>query len=47
MALAECRFKAEGSAMTVRKAKQELKRAVEFRAELMRQIDGQNFAFDA
>jgi hypothetical protein len=29
------------------KAEQELKLAVEFRAELMRQIDSQNFAFDA
>jgi hypothetical protein len=29
------------------KAEQELKEAVEFRAQLMRQIDGQNFAFDA
>jgi hypothetical protein len=29
------------------KAEQELNEAVEFRAELMRQIDGQNFAFDA
>ena len=30
-----------------RKAEQELKKAVKFRAELMRQIDGQNLAFDA
>ena len=29
-----------------RKAKQELQQAVEFRAELLRQIDGQNFVFD-
>ena len=29
------------------KAQQDLKQAVEFRAKLMRQIDGQNFAFDA
>jgi hypothetical protein len=29
------------------KAEQELKKAVEFRAELMRQIDSQKFAFDA
>ena len=37
----------DAGAITLRKAKQELKQAVEFRAELMRQIDGQNFAFDA
>jgi hypothetical protein len=34
-------------AITARKAKQELKQLVEVRAELMRQIDGQSFAFDA
>jgi len=28
------------------KAEQELKQAVEFRAQFMRQIDAQNFAFD-
>ena len=33
-------------AISERKAKQELKQAVEFRAQLMRQIDAQNFAFD-
>jgi hypothetical protein len=37
----------DAGAITLRKAKQELKQAVEFRAELMRHIDGQNFAFDA
>jgi hypothetical protein len=30
-----------------RKAEQELRKAVEFRAQLMRKIDAQNFAFDA
>jgi len=35
------------SIVSERKMEQELKQAVEFRAELMRQIDGQNFAFDA
>jgi hypothetical protein len=34
-------------AISDRKAEQELKKAVKFRAELMRQIDSQNFAFDA
>ena len=29
------------------KAEQELKQAVEFRTQFMRQIDAQNFAFDA
>ena len=29
------------------KAEQELKQAVEFRAQFMRQIDAQNFTFDA
>jgi hypothetical protein len=29
------------------KAEQELKQTVEFRAQFMRQIDAQNFAFDA
>jgi hypothetical protein len=37
----------DAGAITARKAKQELKQAVEVRAELMRQIDGQSFAFDA
>ena len=34
-------------AISERKAEQQLKKAVEFRAELMRQIDGLNFVFDA
>ena len=34
-------------AISERKAEQELKQAFEFRAELMRQIDGLNFVFDA
>ena len=34
-------------AISERKAELELKQAVEFRAELMRQIGGQNFVFDA
>ena len=34
-------------AISERKAEQELKKDVEFRAKLMRQIDAQNFAFDA
>ena len=37
----------DAGAISERKAEQELKKAVEFRAELMRQIDGQNFAFEA
>ena len=37
----------DAGAISKRKAEQELKEAVEFRAQLMRQIDGQNFAFDA
>jgi hypothetical protein len=37
----------DAGAITLRKAEQELKKAVEFRAELMRQIDSQKFAFDA
>jgi len=37
----------DAGAISNRKAEQELKHAVEFRAKLMRQIDGQNFAFDA
>ena len=36
-----------GGAISERKAEQELEQAVELRAELMRQIDAQNFAFDA
>lgn len=35
------------SIVSERKMEQELKQAVEFRAELMRQIDSQNFAFEA
>jgi hypothetical protein len=34
-------------AISGRKAEQELTRAVEFRAQLMRQIDDQDFVFDA
>jgi hypothetical protein len=34
-------------AISERKAEQELKKDVEFRAKLMRQIDAQNYAFDA
>ena len=37
----------EAREISERKAEQELKQAVELRAELMLQIDGQNFAFDA
>jgi hypothetical protein len=37
----------DAGAISERKAEQELKPAVEFRAKLMRQIDGQNFASDA
>ena len=37
----------DAGAISERKAEQELKPAVEFRAKLMRQIDGQNSAFDA
>jgi hypothetical protein len=37
----------DAGAISKPKAEQELKEAVEFRAELMRQIDDQNFAFDA
>ena len=37
----------EAAAISERKAAQELKQAKAFRAELMRQIDGQGFAFDA
>ena len=33
-------------AISERQAEQQLKEAVEFRAELMRQIDGLNFVFD-
>ena len=37
----------DAGAISERKAEQELKQAVEFRAELMRQIGDQNFVFDA
>ena len=37
----------DAAAISERKAEQELKQAVAFRAELMQQIEGQNFAFDA
>jgi hypothetical protein len=37
----------DAGAISERKAEQELKQAGEFRAQLMRQIDTQNFAFDA
>ena len=36
----------DAGVISERKAKQELQQAAEFRAELMRQIDGQNFVFD-
>ena len=37
----------DAGAISQCKADQELKQAVEFRAKLMRRIDGQNFAFEA
>ena len=37
----------DAGAIPERKAEQELKQAVELRTQLMRQIDAQNFAFDA
>ena len=37
----------DAGAISEREAEQERKKAVEFRAKLMRQIDGQKFAFDA
>ena len=37
----------QAGAISERKAEQQLKQAVEYRAELMRQIDSQNFVFDA
>ena len=37
----------DAGAISERKAEQELKQAVEFRAEVMRQIDNQNLVFDA
>jgi hypothetical protein len=36
----------EAGAIPECKAELELKQAIELRAELMRQVDGQNFAFD-
>ena len=37
----------DAEAISTRKAEQKLKKAVEFRAKLTRQIDRQNEAFDA
>ena len=37
----------DAGAISEREAEQELKKDVEFRAKLMRQIDAQNFSFDA
>ncbi len=37
----------DAGAISNRKAEQELKQAVELRAKFMRQIDRQNFVFDA
>ena len=37
----------DAGAISEREAEQELKQGVAYRAELMRQIDGQEFAFDA
>jgi hypothetical protein len=37
----------DAKTISKRKAEQDLKQAVEFRTKLMRQIDGQNLAFDA
>jgi hypothetical protein len=37
----------DAGAISVREAEQELKQGTAIRAELMRQIDGQEFAFDA
>jgi hypothetical protein len=37
----------DAGTISQRKAKQELKQAVDFRADLMRQIDSQNFVFEA
>ena len=37
----------DAGAISGREAEQELKQGVAVRAELMRQIDGQEFAFDA
>jgi hypothetical protein len=37
----------QAGAISEWKAEQQLKQAVEYRAELMRQIDSQNFVFDA
>ncbi len=37
----------DAGAISERKAQEELKQAVEFRAELMRQVDAQHSVFDA
>ena len=37
----------QAGAISERNAEQQLKQAVEYRAALMRQIDSQNFVFDA
>jgi hypothetical protein len=37
----------DAGTISQRKAKQELEQAIDFRADLMRQIDSQNFVFDA
>ena len=37
----------DAGAISNRKAEHDLKQAVEFRTKLMRQVDGQNFVFDA
>ena len=37
----------QAGAISERKAEQQLKQAVEYRAELVRQIDSRNFVFDA
>jgi hypothetical protein len=37
----------DAGAISERCAEQKLKRAVEFRAKLMKQVDAQNFVFDA
>jgi hypothetical protein len=37
----------DAGAISERKAEQELKQAVDFRVDLMRQIDSQNLIFDA
>lgn len=37
----------DAGVISERKAERDVRQAVEFRAELMRQIDSQNFIFDA